>query len=108
MPINCAHSVIVQVCLGFIADGKLELQILEDIQGVFQIIATKLNEISLRQVSNPISACFLCTKDIFENYTREYFEKAFSTYFSISCINEVVGSERIVYLMTKNKEINPN
>ncbi|KTD41785.1 class I SAM-dependent methyltransferase [Legionella parisiensis] len=47
-------------------------------------------------------------KDIFANYTKEYFEKAFSAYFSISCINEVSGSERILYLMTKNKEIKPN
>ncbi|MBI2784960.1 MAG: SAM-dependent methyltransferase, partial [Legionella longbeachae] len=41
-------------------------------------------------------------KDIFENYTRKNFENVFSTYFSISCINEVAGSERILYLMTKN------
>jgi len=38
-------------------------------------------------------------EDIFPNYTREGFEKAFSTYFTIEDSSALVNSDRVLYLM---------
>ena len=40
-------------------------------------------------------------KDIFDNYTKEQFEEDFSEYFALKSREDVAGSERTLYLMTK-------
>jgi ribosomal protein L11 methylase PrmA len=40
-------------------------------------------------------------KDIFDNYTKEQFEEDFSEYFALESREDVAGSERTLYLMTK-------
>lgn len=42
-------------------------------------------------------------EDIFDNYHKEGFEESFSLYFNIIGISKIKGSERIMYLMEKNK-----
>ena len=41
-------------------------------------------------------------KDIFEEYTIESFESAFSKYFHIELVRKIQGSERVLYLLRKS------
>lgn len=41
-------------------------------------------------------------EDIFNNYTREYFEKSFNAFFKIKNSVSVINSERTLYLMEKS------
>jgi len=40
-------------------------------------------------------------EDIFVDYTREGFECAFARFFSIRRVEQIVGSERTIFLMEK-------
>lgn len=42
-------------------------------------------------------------KDIFDTYTQEEFERAFSKHFEIKNTNPIPGSQRVLYLMTKKQ-----
>ncbi len=43
-------------------------------------------------------------EDIFNEYNKESFEKAFGRYFETKCVRKITGSERSIYLM-KNKSL---
>jgi hypothetical protein len=47
-----------------------------------------------------VARLLLSRPDIFPNYTKEDFEKAFARYFTINAISRVEDSERRLYLMT--------
>lgn len=52
-----------------------------------------------------VQRLLITREDIFSSYTQPYFEKEFSDYFYIEKINPMEGSERVLYLMKKRRDI---
>jgi hypothetical protein len=51
-----------------------------------------------------VSRLLVVRKDIFSAYTQERFEQEFSRYFAIDRRDPVVGSERVMYLMSRRQQ----
>lgn len=73
---------------------------LEKIAGFFKKMTKHLIIEFVPKSDSQVKRLLSTREDIFENYTREGFEKAFLTYFKIQAALPLVESERVLYLMS--------
>ncbi len=74
----------------------------DKIAGMFSNMCNHLIIEFIPKSDTQIKKMLSTREDIFSNYTQQYFEKAFSNYFTIEKIDKIDESERFIYLM-KNK-----
>lgn len=59
------------------------------------------------KTDSQVQRLLMTREDIFDDYTREFFESEFSQYFSIITATEIIESERVIYLMKKKIDSKP-
>lgn len=74
---------------------------LERIAGFFAEMGRNLIIEFVPKSDSQVQRLLQSRKDIFDLYTRAYFEKSFCAYFSITRVDDVTGSERTLYLMKR-------
>ncbi|MDD3642174.1 MAG: SAM-dependent methyltransferase [Candidatus Krumholzibacteria bacterium] len=75
------------------------------IAGFFSRICRHLIVEYIPKEDSQVRRLLVCREDIFGSYTREEFEKAFRRFFRIERAERITDSERVLYLMRRNGEM---
>jgi hypothetical protein len=74
---------------------------LDELARFFSVLCKSLVIEFVPKEDSQVKKLLASREDIFPNYNKEGFEKAFEKYFTIEKISPIEGSERTLYLMKK-------